>query len=176
MTEVDDDNESIKAIRTAIEIEIVGLETFQKYAEQTKSEAGKKVFLQLAKDEKRHREILEDQLNKLTEGKPWEDVEIPASEIEQVVPKLRERAVETKGEAGAGEIDALNAALDLEKRASEFFREKAEQAEEPEAKALFLRLAEWEDSHYDLIKAELDSINHSGFWFDIREFRMDAMY
>jgi rubrerythrin len=172
----DETAETIQALQTAIEIEIQGLETFEKFAEQTQNEAGKKMFLQLAKDENTHREILEEQLNNLTKGQPLEEVDIPQSVIEQVVPKLRERAVETKGEAATGEIDALNAALDLEKRAAAFFREQAELTVIEEAKVMFIRLAEWEDTHYDLIQAELDNIKHSGFWLDFREFRMDAMY
>jgi rubrerythrin len=172
----EDNEESIKALKTAIEIEINGLETYQKFAAETENETGKKVFLQLAKDEVSHREILEEQLNQLIDGKPWTDVEIPVSEIEQVMPTIREKAIETKGESGLGEIDALNTALDLEKRSAQFFRDQSELVGIPEASSLFLRLAEWEDSHYDLIKAELDSITKTGFWFDIREFKMDAMY
>ena len=169
-------DESIKALKTAIEIEVNGYETFQNYAKESKNEAGKKVFLQLAKDEEQHKKILEEQLNKLTEGGSWEEIEIPESEVEQVIPKLRDTAVATKGEAGAGEIDALHTALDLEKKTAAFFREQADLTDIPEAKTLFLRLAEWEDSHYDLIKAELDSITHTGFWFDVKEFRMDGMF
>jgi rubrerythrin len=167
---------SIKALRTAIELEIKGLEAFQSFADQTDNEMGKKVFLQLAKDEIRHKEILEDQLDNLVQGKVWENVDIPKSDIEKLAPKIRKRALETKGESAVGELDALNAALDLERNAMAFFREKAEIVGIPEAKALFLRLAEWEETHYDLINAEIDSINHTGFYFDMWEFKMDGQY
>lgn len=168
--------ESKKALQTAIEIEIQGYDTFIKFAKTTENEAGRRVFNQLAKDEMRHREILEEQLNKLQAGQPWENVEIPHSVIEEVAPQIREKAIETKGETAVGELDALNTALDLEKKASTFFREQAKLTEIDEAKSLFLRLAEWEDTHYDIIKAEIDNINHTGFWLDFQEFKMDGMY
>jgi rubrerythrin len=172
----DDMEASIEALKTAIEIEIQGYDNFKRFEAQTQNDAGKRVFAQLARDEEKHREILEEQLNKLVEGKGWEEVEIPMSVVEEVAPQIREKAIETKGESAVGELDALNTALDLEKKASAFFRAKAEETEIVEAKSLFIRLAEWEDTHYDLIKAEIDNINHTGFWLDFQEFKMDGMY
>ena len=57
-----------------------------------------------------------------------------------------------------------------------FFKEQADLSEVPQAKALFLRLTEWEEAHYDLIKAEIDNINHTGFYLDMWEFKMDGQY
>ena len=89
---------------------------------------------------------------------------------------MRDKQKRTKGESGLGEVDALNTALDLERKAAQFFRDKAEEVDNPEAKTLFIRLAEWEDAHFELIQAELDNINNTGFWFGIPEFRMDGAY
>ena len=169
-------SESIKAIRTAIEVEDNGLVTFLMFARRTKDTSGKDMFIRLAMDELEHRRILDKQLNKLLEGGEWENVEVPPSEIEKIAPIIRDKQQKTKGEAGMAEIDALNTALDLEKKAADFFREKAEIVEVPEARDLFIRLAEWEEAHFDLIQAELDSIQRTGFWFGIPEFRMDGKY
>ncbi len=165
-----------KSLRTAIGIEDNGLMTFLKFARRTKVEAGKNMFIRLAMDEHEHRRILEKQLTQLMEGKPLEHIEIPKWEIEKVAPTVREKQQRTKGDSDLGELDALNTAMDLERKAAKFFREQAEEASDPEAKALFLKLAEWEDSHFELIQAELDHINQTGSWFDVREFRMDGKY
>ncbi len=168
--------ESIKALRSAIEVEDRGLTTFLEFARKTRDITGKNMFIRLAIDEYEHRRILEDQLNSLMDGHGWEKVDIPKSEIERVAPTVRDKQQRTKGESGLEEVDALNTALDLEKKAATFFREKAEEITEPEAQELFIRLAEWEDSHFDLIQAELDAINQTGFWFGIPEFQMDSKY
>lgn len=167
---------SLKALRTAIEVEDNGLLTFLKFARQTKDTTGKNMFIRLAMDEFEHRQILEKQLNKLLEGGEWENVEVPKSEIEMISPTIREKQQRTKGESGMAELDALNTALDLEKKTAEFFREQADLVDEPEAKSLFIRLAEWEDAHYDIILAEQDSIKGTGFWFGIPEFQMDGKF
>ena len=167
---------AVKALKTAIEIEENGLDAFLKYARQTKDVTGKNMFIRLAMDENEHRRIIEKQLNNLMEGKPLEVVEIGKSEVEEVLPKIREKQQRTRGESGLLEIDALNTALDLERKAAKFFRDQAELVDDAEVKTMFLRLAEWEDAHFDLIQAELDSIQGTGFWFGIPEFQMDGKY
>ncbi len=167
---------SIKALKTALKVEDEGLETFLKFARKTQDMTGKNMFIRLAQDEHDHRRIIEKQLNDLLDGKSWKSVEIPKSDIEHLSPKVQEKQQRTKGESGLAEVDALKTALDLEKKAASFFREQANQVEEPEAKNLFTRLAEWEDAHYDIIQAELDYIKGTGFWFDIPEFRMDGKF
>lgn len=167
---------AVKALRTAIEIEDNGLLTFLKFARQTKDATGKNMFIRLAMDEHEHRLLIEKQLNNLLEGKPLINIEIPKSEIEEIAPKIREKQQRTRGESGLLEIDALNTALDLERKAARFFRDQANLISDSEAKALFIRLAEWEDAHFDIIQAELDSIQGTGFWFGIPEFQMDGKY
>ena len=165
-----------RILKTAIEVEENGFTTFDKLAEQTQVESGKRMFRQLAKDEIEHREILEKQLKNLTEGAGWQSIHIPKSEIEKLIPAIRDKQKRTKGESGLGEIDALNTALDLERNTAQFFRNKAEDVDVQGAKELFLRLAEWEDSHFELIMAQLDYVKNTGCWFGIPEFRMDGMY
>jgi len=167
---------AVKALKTAIEIEDNGLLNFLKFARQTKDMTGKNMFIRLAMDEHEHRRIIETQLMNLMEGKPLVKIEIPKSEIERIAPTIREKQQRTRGESGLLEIDALNTALDLERKAAKFFRDQANLVNDPEAKALFIRLAEWEDAHFDLIQAELDSIQGTGFWFGIPEFQMDGKY
>ena len=168
--------ELAKILKTAIEVEDNGYETFVRFADQTKDESGKKMFLRLAEDEKEHKRILETQLKHLSEGGTWQGIHIPKSSVETLIPALRDKQKRTKGESGVGELDALNTALDLERKAAQFFRDKAEEVDDPEAKATFIRLAEWEDAHFELIQSELDNIKNTGLWFGMPEFRMDGTF
>jgi rubrerythrin len=58
----------------------------------------------------------------------------------------------------------------------EFFEKAIEDAETAEAKEIFRRIHQEEQGHYDLIQSEIDSINGSGFWFDVNEFYMDGKF
>jgi rubrerythrin len=168
--------ESMKILKTAIEIEENGEATFKRLAQETHNENGKRMFERLAADEREHRRILLEQMNALTRDGSWRALEIPKTAVEKVAPTIREKQQKTKGAAALGEIDALNTALDLERKAAGFFRDKAEEVDAPEAKSLFIRLAEWEDAHFELIQAELDSLKNTGLWFGIPEFRMDGTF
>lgn len=165
-----------KILKTAIEVEINGMDTFSRLARETQNENGKKMFQRLSKDEKEHQDILEKQLEHLNKNGTWKEIQIPKSKIESLIPKIREKQIKTKGKAKLGEIDALNTALDLERKAAQFFRDQANMVEDSQARQMFLSLAEWEDSHFDLIQAELDSVKNTGMWFGIPEFRMDGQY
>jgi rubrerythrin len=74
------------------------------------------------------------------------------------------------------ELDYLKKALDLERDAMHFFEKAIREAESPEAKQIFKRILDEEQGHYDLIQSEIDSINGTGFWFDVHEFYMDGKY
>lgn len=165
-----------KILKTAIQVEENGYNTFAKFAKETQDETGKKMFQRLAKDEMEHRTILEKQLKALSEGGSWGSIQIPQSSIERLLPSIRDKQKRTKGESGLGELDALNTALDLERKTAQFFREKAAEVSNTEAKDMFMRLAEWEDAHFELIQSELDNIKNTGLWFGIPEFRMDGTF
>ena len=169
-------NELVAILKTAIEVESNGLITYLEFARRTRDVSGKDMFVRLSMDEHEHRRILENVLHKLLDGQTLEGIRIPVSEIERIAPKIKEKQYKTRGEGGLAETDDLEIALDLEKKAAAFFRDKADEVQNPEAKAMFTRLAEWEDVHYDIIQAEIDSINKTGFWFDIPEFRMDGKF
>ena len=170
------ENESVEALRTAMDIEDNGLLTYLQFARQSINETGKNMFIRLAIDEHNHRIILEKQLYELLSNGNWEVIEIPKSEIEKILPAIREKQKRTKDKAELNEIDALHTAFDLERKSAQYYRENAEKFNSKEAKLLFTRLAEWEDTHIDLIQAELDSINQTGLWFGIPEFYMDGKY
>lgn len=169
-------SESIKALKTALEIEDRGLMTYLNFARETPNEFGKNMFIQLAIDEFEHRHALEKQYTLLIEKGAIQSVKIPQSVIERIIPAIDPSRLKTVSKSSLNDLDALKSALKLEKTAAEFFRQNATEISEPEAKELFLRLATWEDSHYDIIQAEIDSISKTGFWLGIPEFQMDGKF
>jgi len=43
-----------------------------------------------------------------------------------------------------------------------------------EGQNLFSRFLEIEDGHAAVVQAEMDSVSHSGFWFDLKEFDLEV--
>jgi rubrerythrin len=163
-------NDAVKILDLGIESEKTGLVSYLGFARNTKDLTGKNMFIRLAMDEFDHMVVLERQKDRLLEGKNWVKAEISRSEIEEIVPRLSQREVRTRGEEGQNELSALHTALELEERGIQFYERQAGAASSPDAKAMFERLAEMERAHFELIQAQIDYITGTGYWFGIREF------
>jgi rubrerythrin len=162
-----------EALRTAIEMEKDSLYKYLEFAKGTKDVSGKNMFIRLSMDEFSHMELLYRALENLTEKKGWIKVNIDRSEVEKVVPKLKDKDVKIRGTEGLDEVSALETALELEDRGMKYYMEQSKKADSTEAKEMYGRLRDMEKSHYDLILAELDYIRNTGFWFGVREFSLE---
>lgn len=165
--------QALRALKTAIEAEKKSLDNYLQFGLKTEDSSGKNMFLRLAADELEHWDILERQSRSLQESGDWLKLEIKPSEVEAIVPRLSDRDIRVKGTRGLDQLSALHAALALEKRAQEFYAGQARNTSDPAARAMFERLAEMEDAHYELIRAEIDAITSTGFWFGLREFSLE---
>uniref|UniRef100_A0A7C3UPD8 Rubrerythrin diiron-binding domain-containing protein n=1 Tax=candidate division WOR-3 bacterium TaxID=2052148 RepID=A0A7C3UPD8_UNCW3 len=151
----------------AIGEEKKALITYLRFAYQTKNPSGKDMFIRLAMDEFEHMTSLEEFLLTAEE-------KVPISEISDLIPKLPEKEIKTFAEGDISDLNALQIARELEERAIDFYRKEKENAKEEKAHSLWKRLEEMEISHYNLIQAEIDSINKTGFWFSVREFTLEG--
>lgn len=168
-------DKTAQAMRTAIDMEKSGHRFFSDAAATVTNEAGRKVFRRLASEEMVHLQVFEKIFTALTQGTDWKKA---VGQIEPVkrVPYFDEAKKQFKAADMSVELDYLRKALDLERNAMTFFAKAAREAETPEARDVFQSILAEEQSHYDLIQAEIDSINGSGYWFDVQEFYMDGKY
>jgi rubrerythrin len=145
----------LEALATAIYNEQSAFDFYTGLADTIKNESGNKKFKFLAADEKRHRELLEAHYKKTAGGKrfPFD----PA--------KLKTIKVEVRDNTSAAE--ALDIGIKAEKEAYKFYSKSAEDTRDPDAKKMFLMLAEQEDRHYNLLTAEKQALTGQFYWFDI---------
>lgn len=150
------------------------LEKYLEFARDTRDPKGKDMFIRLALDEYHHWETIEKQIQLLTETRSIsQSVAIPPSLIEPLIPKLSKKNLLIKGQEKQDDLTALQTALELEHSARNFYQEQATNAS-GNVKQLLLRLAEIEQIHLELIQAELDSIQQTGFWFGFPEFTLEG--
>jgi rubrerythrin len=162
-------------MKTAIEMEKSGHRFFTEAAAKVGHEVGKKVFARLAKEEIEHLRTFEKIFDQLSGGSAWKD----AVGVVQPVKRVKyfdEARAKFKADDIKLELDYLRQALDLERNAMNFFEGAVGEAETAEAGQIFKKVLEEERGHYDLIQAQIDSLNGSGYWFDLPEFHMDAKY
>lgn len=170
---MDSEVKARKALKTAIAAEKKSLRNYLEFGLKTDDASGKNMFLRLAADELEHVNILERQSRSLQECGDWLKIEIEPSDVEMIVPRLGEKDVKIRGTSGQDQVTALHTALALEKRAHEFYANQAKQTPDHKAREMYLRLAEMEEAHYELIQAEIDAIGNTGFWLGLREFSLE---
>ncbi len=163
------------AITTALQFENRVVRVYEDAARNTLDPAGRRMFEILVKDERSHVNYLESKLGewrstgRVTPAKL--STLIPNRErIEEAVRKLRSRMATSKPEK---ELALLRRALEVEVDAGDFYRGVVRELP-AEDRPLFQRFVEIEQGHQAIVQAEIDSVSGLGFWFDMREFDLEA--
>ena len=117
-----------EAIKTAITYESRVYNTYKDAMERAESDAGRRVFETLCKEEKEHVEYLRDRLTEWQENGTVEvaalGTAIPSKEaIDQGVARLRAKVGGRPGEKRPGEMALLKRALEVEVETSNFYNE-----------------------------------------------------
>jgi len=163
-----------EAIKTALEYEVKIRDAYVDAVKATKDEAGRKIFQQLADDEQRHVDYLEDKMNQ------WQETgSITVEKLESTIPsrEVIQREAEKMRSRVTGEFRGLkelmlSKALQLELDTSNFYRKMVDQMQD-EAKAMFARFLEIEDNHVEAVQFELDHVGNMGYWYGFEEFDIE---
>jgi rubrerythrin len=165
--------EGLGALRKALEAEQEGTRLYLEYGGKTNDPTGKKMFAALAADEEDHAKILSEQIERLEKGLAWCAYSPEESALEKLRPNLKTVEARKRSTEGMNDLDALRMALAQEQAAIELYRRESETLEDEQAKEMYRRLAAMEESHYDLIQAQIDYIEGTGYWFGIPEFSLE---
>jgi rubrerythrin len=146
---------ALEALSLAIYNEQSAFDFYTKLSDTIKNPSGKEKFKFLAADEKRHRKLLEDHYRKVTGGQkfPFDS------------GKVKAVSVEVRDNTTASE--ALDIGIKAENEAYRFYSKSAGETKDPEAKKMFLMLAEEEDRHYNILNAEKQALIGQFYWFTL---------
>ena len=92
---------------------------------------------------------------------PWlrkEPVRLPISRriADEIFPQ--KELLKIDGRKAMSQLEALNVAMDLERRSHRFFTELAKGVTDPSGKKIFMDFAEEEDSHLQALLAEYNTL------------------
>ena len=162
-------------IQDAIRLEINGQAFFNKAAEVTHNELGKKMFVRLAQEEVKHLDTFSRLFSSIIGSDDWKK-QVQREELKGPSPVIEELAQRMKRAEGQSEVEAIRIGMELEQKAVDFFTKSAATMDDSEAKQIFEKIADEERFHYDLLLAQHDSVTGSGFWLDSSEFQMDGRF
>ena len=164
-----------EAIKIAIQMEKDGRAFYEEAAGKTKSELGKKIFLDLARDEVKHLKIFQEIFDGFAGSSDWRQLINEYQSSVREIPVFKENPG-TVCQADPNDVEAIRFAMDSERSAVDYYGKLAAETKNPQAEELFNKIREEEVYHYDLLQVHLDSLTGSGVWFDHSDFHMDGMY
>ena len=166
-----------EAIETALSFEKKVHAQYEAEAKNADDATAKKIFTTLAQEELGHVAYLESRL-----GEWQKDGRLSPEKLRTVLPSAariragigRTRAAVRK-DVGShdAELASLYRALAAEDETSAFYRKMVRELP-PEGQSLFSRFLEIEDGHAAIVQAEIDNVKSMGFWFDLKEFDLEA--
>jgi rubrerythrin len=151
----------MNAIEVAIRMEKDAIDFYTEAAGKTEHSVGKKMFLSITEDEKRHLKMLSAIFKDI--GITLDNVS-PMGNIQTIFKTMKDsmmqRVVATKDE-----IDAFRIAMQMEKEGVEFYRKAEADAPTEKERALFSRLVKEEQQHYDVFANTYSFMSDTGNWF-----------
>lgn len=151
----------MNAIEIAIKMETDAIKFYKKASEKMVHPVGKKMFLSIATDEKRHiemlRQIFKDINITIKDVSPMENVKTIFEEMKQ---EMMERVEATKDE-----LEAFKIAMEMEKKGIEFYKKAASEAVKEKEKILFERLIFEEQQHYNIFANSYFFMSDTGSWY-----------
>jgi rubrerythrin len=155
---------SLEILKSALLLELRGKSFYEKAAEGAQDPAVKEFFSDLAQDELSHVLILSEQYKFFKKEGTFKGITRNSSN-ESAADAVLTHGLKQRI-AGAGfESAAISAAMGMEERAIKLYSQRAKESSDPEEKALYEWLAEWETQHLESLAA-LDKEVTEAIWND----------
>lgn len=149
------------ALELTLSIERRGYSFYTNASKKTKSGSGRLMFQRLAAEESDHLRRLQEEYRALLQNNEWlkrEPARLPLSRkiADDIFPQKELQKIEVKDETT--DLDALNIAMDLERRSHQFFKDFAKHIPDPSGRKIFMEFAKDEESHLQALVAEYNTI------------------
>ena len=156
-----------KAIQTAIQMEKDGYSFYKKAASQTSSDMGRSIFEGIADDELIHLDIFQKMLEDKIEKSEWDNL-VNSSQKYADLPIFPKDLKSVEGaNPETNELDALNIAMDGEKKAVDYYTKIKEGLADEAVIDLIDKIIEQEKNHYMIFEEEFNYLNRTGFWYGL---------
>jgi rubrerythrin len=144
----------------AMQMEKDGESFYRELAAQAASPGTRNILTRLANAEVKHYRLFED-MKKHENTQPVDLAYL--ADIKNIFVTMREgrEPLSTNG----GQIDLYRKAQELEKRTRDFYREKAGEVEESQ-KAIFLKIANEEQNHFNVLETIIDMVSRPQTWLE----------
>ena len=160
----------MKGLKQALRNEIDGAEFYRMAAGNARRDAVRQMFRFLMEEEERHREMILDQMKRMSEGKPLLLTRSAAARkrLEKFKSPLFTEDLVKVSRQVEGEVAALSIGMTLEKRAiAQFAALRRRVAGDGRAEKVFSDLVAWEQDHLEVLTRQYDQLREM-YWEEAR--------
>ncbi len=149
-----------QALERALCLEVDGEEFYRQSAERTTDAGGRAMFLELAGQEAEHQALIRHQIASLQASGRWAaDARITPTACDLTQSLFPQGAARAKATGPrANELEALWFALEKENESYELYRQRALEAGDPAATALYQYLMAAEREHFNTLMTNYEAI------------------
>jgi rubrerythrin len=159
------ETKTMEILKQAILLETRGKSFYQMVAEQTEAGAVRSFFEFMAEEEQKHMDVLARQYKAYKEKGSLDSASYDKGETSRLATEVLDGEIKSKISAAGFEAAAIGAAISMEERAVRIYAERADSSTDPEEKALYQWLSDWERQHLALL-ADIDKSLVEKIWFD----------
>lgn len=156
---------TLEILKEAILLERRGNAFYQKMADHARNNVTREFFQLMADEELRHQKMMEAQYKTYKESGRLAAVEIEAGADPTIADLVLTENLKAKIAAAGFEAAAISAAMHMEEQTIALYAHRAVAAKDPNEKALFKWLADWEHDHL-LFLGKLDKEIKESIWED----------
>ncbi len=151
----------MNAIEISIKMETDAIKFYRETSEKMVHPVGRKMFLSIMEDEKRHLDML---------SRIFKDLDIhikevsPMKNVKSIFEELKHDMME-RVEATKDELEAFKIAMHMEKEGIEFYKKAEADASTEKERMLFNMLVHEEDQHYNIFANSYFFMSDTGSWY-----------
>jgi rubrerythrin len=142
------EDKTVKILKSAILLEKRGRAFYTTVAQQTDKDAVRRFFGQMADEEKTHIRMLSEQYRVYCEKKSFKSGAYSTEPAGAIASTVMSKELKDQISAAGFESAAIAAAMAMEKNAITLYSQRAEEATDPNEKALYEWLADWEKNPF----------------------------
>ncbi len=151
----------MNSIEIAVRMETDAIKFYTEAADKTSNPVGKKMFLAIAEDEKRHLKyldaILKDLNIQLSDVNPMQNI--------QTIFESMKGSMMKKVSATNDEMEAFKIAMQMEKEGIEFYKNLLSDSKSDKETVLLEKLISEEEKHYNIFSNTYSYLADTGNWF-----------
>lgn len=151
----------------AMKMEEDGRSYYLEHAEKAEIPALKRILTEMADDELKHYKIFEAMRNQETAEYLDSSKTTIIDTVKNVFEELKQEAKEHTAQTDFKKI--WETALDVEKKAESFYREKAEEIENENGKIILIKIADEEHNHWIAIENVIQFLDKPKQWLENSE-------